>query len=70
MYNMKSVAGCLRAKRAERNITRQELSDACGIKKDTLATYEQERTGLSLENTWKLADVRNNFAARMVTQML
>lgn len=59
MYSKKHVADCLRAYRAKNRWSRQELAAKSNIGVDALNNAEQEKSNLTLENAWKLADVYN-----------
>ena len=51
-----NVAACLRANRARRQISREELSKMTGISESALATYENAEVVMSFENAWAIAD--------------
>ena len=57
MPTKESVAACIRANRARRRMSREELSSASGIPVSTLENYENEKTNISLANACRLADV-------------
>ncbi len=59
MYSKKQVAECLRAQRAKHRLSRQELSNLADIATDTIGNAELEKSNITLENAWKLADVYN-----------
>lgn len=59
MLTKESVAECIRANRAKKRMSRDELSRASGIPASTLENYENEKTNISLTNACKLADVFN-----------
>ncbi len=51
------VAACIRAERARKGWTRDELAQETGIPYATLGSYENAECSIPLENAWKLADV-------------
>lgn len=55
-YSKEHVAGCLRAKRAKADISRDELAALTGIPAATIGTYENGECNMSLENAWAFAD--------------
>lgn len=56
-YSKERVAECLRANRARRRMSREDLAKASGIPASTIGSYEQAESGMSFENAWALADV-------------
>ena len=55
-YSKDHVAGCLRANRARIDKSRDVVASESGVPSATLGDYERGKTGVSLENAWKLAD--------------
>lgn len=55
-FSKDHAAACLRAARAFKKATREEVADASGVPNGTLGDYERGETCPSLENAWKLAD--------------
>lgn len=55
-YSKEHVAGCLRAKRAKADISRDELAALSGIPAATIGTYENGECDMSFKNAWALAD--------------
>lgn len=56
-YSDESVANNLRANRAKRRMTQQEVAEAIGVNASTVANWEQGKGGMGFENAWKLADL-------------
>ncbi|NGM17749.1 helix-turn-helix domain-containing protein [Eggerthellaceae bacterium zg-893] len=52
----KEVADCIRAERARRGWSRDQLSQRTGIPASTIACYETGKSRITLENAWTLAD--------------
>ena len=55
--NTSLVAANIRGKRAEKNISQDELADLCGVSTTTVCNWENERALPTLENICELADV-------------
>lgn len=56
-YSKEHVAECLRANRARRRMSREDLAKESGIPASTIASYEKAECGISLENAWAIADM-------------
>lgn len=50
------VAECIRAERARRRWSRDDLAKKTGIPAATLGSYENAKNGITLDNAWALAD--------------
>lgn len=50
------VAECIRAERARRKWSRDDLAEKTGIPAATIGTYENAKSGITLDNAWALAD--------------
>lgn len=50
------VAECIRAERARRKLSREDLAKKTGIPAATIGSYETAKSGITLENAWELAD--------------
>lgn len=50
------VAGCIRAERARRKWSRDDLAKESGIPSSTIGSYEDAESGIPLANAWALAD--------------
>lgn len=51
------VGECIRAERARRKWSRDDLAQETGIPAATIGSYENARSGITLDNAWALADV-------------
>lgn len=49
MYNIETVAGNIRAERARKNWTIEQLANESGVSKDSIAAYESAKTGMGLD---------------------
>lgn len=58
-YSDMKVADNLRACRAKRRLTQQDVADAIGVNVASVANWEAGKCGMSLESACKLADLFN-----------
>lgn len=50
------VGECIRAERARRKWSREDLAEKTGIPAATIGSYENAKSGITLNNAWALAD--------------
>lgn len=50
------VGECIRAERARRKWSRDDLAEETGIPATTIGSYENAKSGITLDNAWALAD--------------
>ena len=56
-YSKQAIADNLRALRARKRLSQEEVARAIGVNPGTISNYENAEVNISYENAWALADL-------------